>query len=126
MSCKSNCACLSEKLAEQVETVATQEFRDYVRGYCHVIESDLVAENRQGITWAKYPALAFIDYMTAELETVRRLATLQGAISDEWEEDLGLAIRELAGTAVLSLMALAGDLKDPSICLLYTSDAADE
>ena len=111
MSCKSNCACLTDELSKQVETEDTKEFRDYVRSYCHVIESDLVAEHRQGIAWDKYTTAEILGLVTGELAIAMDLATKGHRRSDDWEEELGKSIREIAGSAILALMALAGDLK---------------
>jgi hypothetical protein len=111
MTTKANCGCLTEKIADQAEDQDLELFRETVRSYCHVIESDLVAERRQGITWENYPALGFLDLLVGELDVARQLAVQKAKTSDEWEEELGQAIRELAGTAVLGLMALAGDLQ---------------
>lgn len=111
MTCRSNCACLTDELAKQVETADTKEFRDYVRAYCHVIESDLVAEHSQGITWENYPVPEMLGLIVGELAIAMDLATKKGRRSDDWEEDLGKSIREVAGSAILALMALSGDLK---------------
>ena len=111
MTCKSNCACLDDQISKQVETPDTQEFREAVRSYLHVIESDLAAEHRAGITWENYDTAEVLGLVVGELSIAMDLATRRGRLSDDWEEELGRSIREAAGSAVLALMALGEDLK---------------